>query len=243
MIGAVRPSVSSVVSPATRTTLHRVAAHILGRRRFDVTGRFGLRATPGGFGTPAFGDGPEVVRVAGTTLVREMGGEARRMAMHGSTLRRLAAFAGTDIQAEFSAGAETPPLGDPDEVLAMDAVEVQALADWYWLGWMALDIFLDGLPEGAVPATTQLWPEHFDAGTNVGLPDGTRLSAGFSPGDSFEERPYVYVGPRNTNPAAADFWNAPFGAVWRADDVLSRPNPVDACVQFFMTGLRYAGSS
>ena len=31
---------------STRQGLHRVAAHILARRRFDVSGRFGLRASP-----------------------------------------------------------------------------------------------------------------------------------------------------------------------------------------------------
>ncbi|TML41944.1 MAG: hypothetical protein E6G27_05890, partial [Actinobacteria bacterium] len=58
---------------STRQGLHRVAAHILSRRRFDVSGRFGLRAGPGGIATPSFGDGPETIRVAGTTLVRETG--------------------------------------------------------------------------------------------------------------------------------------------------------------------------
>src|SRR5262245_10681805 len=41
---------------ATRAELHRVAAHVIARRRFVVTERFGLRVTPGGFGTPLFGD-------------------------------------------------------------------------------------------------------------------------------------------------------------------------------------------
>ena len=54
-----------MTNTTTREVLHRVAAHVLGRRRYQVSGRFGLRASPGGFATPAFGDGPEVVRIAG----------------------------------------------------------------------------------------------------------------------------------------------------------------------------------
>ena len=36
----------------TRDELQRIATHVLARARFAATGRFGLRATPGGFGTP-----------------------------------------------------------------------------------------------------------------------------------------------------------------------------------------------
>jgi hypothetical protein len=61
---------------ATRRTLHRVAAHVLGRGRCEVCGRFGLRASPGGFATPAFGAGPEALRVAGDAIVREMAATA-----------------------------------------------------------------------------------------------------------------------------------------------------------------------
>src|SRR5438093_1388828 len=42
----------------TRGALQRVATHVLARARFLSTGKFGLRATPGGFGTPAFGASP-----------------------------------------------------------------------------------------------------------------------------------------------------------------------------------------
>ena len=38
----------------TRRALHRIAAHVLGRRRYQVAGRFGLRASPAGFATPAW---------------------------------------------------------------------------------------------------------------------------------------------------------------------------------------------
>ncbi|HTT86269.1 MAG TPA: hypothetical protein VMF60_02775, partial [Acidimicrobiales bacterium] len=151
---------SAGVPPDTRTTLHLVAAHVLGRRRFAVSGRFGLRATPRGFGTPAFGEGPEVVRVSGTTLVREVGATRTRLPIPGASLRRLASFVEADIDAEFSAGADTPPVGDPDAGLELDTAETTVIAEWYRLGWEVLDSFLDTLGPEAEPATVQLWPEH-----------------------------------------------------------------------------------
>jgi hypothetical protein len=38
---------------ATREALDRVAARVLARRRWEVSGRFGLRSVPGGISTPA----------------------------------------------------------------------------------------------------------------------------------------------------------------------------------------------
>lgn len=61
----------------TRDALHRLAQEVISPARERVTGRIGLRATPGGFGTPQFGDG-ERVRVEGAELVRESAaGESR----------------------------------------------------------------------------------------------------------------------------------------------------------------------
>ncbi len=61
---------------ATRDALHRLALHVVYLTRREATGRFGLCWTPGGFGTPLFGEG-EQVRVAGATLIHQSGGETR----------------------------------------------------------------------------------------------------------------------------------------------------------------------
>ena len=223
---------------ATRTALHTVAAHVLGRRRFEVSGRFGLRATPGGFGTPAFGDGPEIVRVVGGFLVRETAGEAAYRAITGSSLRALATFAGTDVDREFSVGADTPA-ADVDAPLAVSAASAAVVAEWLALGWRALDEVLGGLDAGAAPATVQLWPEHFDAGTNVGLAAGSRVNLGASPGDAFSASPYLYVGPRGSErPGDPTFWNAPFGATLGWADVVDQPDPAGRAAAFLRTGLR-----
>jgi hypothetical protein len=223
---------------ATRLALHAVAAHVLGRRRFEVSGRFGLRATPGGFGTPAFGDGPETVRVAGGFLVRETAGEAAYRAIAGSSLRALATFAGTDVDREFSVGADTPAVDDFDAPLAVGAASAGVVAEWLALGWRALDEVVGGLDAGAAPATVQLWPEHFDAGTNVGLATGSRVNLGASPGDASLAVPYLYVGPRGSErPGDPAYWNAPFGATLAWADVVDQPDPAGRATAFLRTGL------
>jgi hypothetical protein len=231
---------------ATRQTLHRVAAHVLGRRRHAVTGRFGLRASPGGFATPAFGPDAEIVRVAGGSVVRETGKTAAYLSIAGSSLRSLAAFAGADVEAAFSVGAETPALGDVDEPLALPAEPAGVLAGWFALGWQVLDQVVAELPPSAAPAVVQLWPEHFDAGTDVGVGagSGARVNLGASAGDSFCEEPYLYVGPWGPDrPGPADFWNASFGAVMARHELLGATDGVAAGVAFLRTGLAYLGGT
>ena len=223
---------------ATRVELHRVAAHILARRRHDVSGRFGLRPSPGGFATPAFGEGPEVIRVADGTLVREAGGGASYLPLAGASLRQLAELAEVDLDAEFSVGEETPPLGDKDAPLTLDQGALEAIADWFSIGARALDTVLAELPATAEPAVVQLWPEHFDLGTHVGDGPSRRVNLGVSPGDSHYDEPYLYVGPwSDERPGDAAYWNAAFGAVHLAGQ-LRRDSALDDAAEFFRVGLR-----
>lgn len=228
----------------TRTELHRIATHIVARRRYAVSGRFGLRASPGGIATPAFGEGPEVLRVSGVALVLESGGNSTNTDLVGSTLRQLADFVEVDLDVPFNAGKDTPPLGDIDSRVELDADVLSMLCSWFASGWRALDAVVNTLPEAALPATIQLWPEHFDAGTNVRLPSGNRVNLGFSPGDSFEPYPYAYVGPWElaTLPHS-DFWNAPFGAVLRRSELSAAADPITECVAFLQKGVHLAGGA
>jgi hypothetical protein len=215
-----------------------VAAHVLGRRRYDVTAHFGLRASPGGFATPAFGDAPETLRVARAHLIREVGGDAKAMPLDGSTLRALAAFAGADITRAFNAGADTPAVGDPDEVLRVDVNVAAELADWYAFGWQVLDDAVGASGAAGAAATIQLWPEHFDAGTTLSVGEGRKVNLGVSPGDAFGAEPYLYVGPwddvRSIDPG---YFNAPFGAVVRRSEVLGTADPMAAALDFVRKGL------
>jgi hypothetical protein len=59
---------------ATRRVLHRIARETISPARQEATGKIGLRAIPGGFGTPLFGDARKV-GVAGTWVVRKAHGD------------------------------------------------------------------------------------------------------------------------------------------------------------------------
>ena len=76
-----RPVPATLV--ATRARLHALAADEISPARRAATGKIGLRATPGGFGTPPFGNGQQV-KVAGTWLVAKLLGEiVSRTAIEG----------------------------------------------------------------------------------------------------------------------------------------------------------------
>ena len=233
-----------LMDPPSRLTLHRVAAHVLGRRRYQVSGRFGLRAGPRGIVTPAFGPGPEILRVAGDFLVREQGGAASYQPLGGSSLRDLAEFSGADLAAEFPGGSDTPELGDTDEPLLLSARYIDAVADWLALAWRVLDRVVGELAAAAEPATLQLWPEHFDVGTSVGVDPGSpeaRVNLGASPGDGFSEAPYFYVGPWSPDrPGDPAYWNAPFGAALTVTQLEGSADAAEAAAQFFTEGIRLA---
>ena len=236
-------NVTPVEHRATRESLHRVAVHVIARRRTDATGRFGLRATPGGFGTPAFGgpDHDEVLRVAGSTLVREQraqdGTHAAAHAIDGASLAALATFAGADLAGPLSVGSDTPAPGDPDLPLTVNPAAADRIARWFHLGACALDATVAARGPGATASVVQLWPEHFDLACDVAA-GATRANLGASPGDGFHEDPYVYVGPWTADrPGDPAFWNAPFGAVLGHDDVFTAADPIAVIAGFFTAGL------
>jgi len=222
----------------TRSELHRVATHVLARRRDALTGRFGLRVTPGGFGTPQFGE-EEVLRIDGTSLIRERRLDDRAVtathALDGATIRDLAAFADVDLDAEFSVGGDTPDLGDADAPLHVDADAVAAMAKWYQRGAQAIDSAVARLGDAGDATVAQIWPEHFDLGIDVAV-GGDRTNLGVSPGDGSSAEPYLYVGPWTADrPGDAAYWNASFGALATWSEI---PD-VAAAEAFFARGLGY----
>ncbi|MDH4076275.1 MAG: hypothetical protein OEW29_10095, partial [Acidimicrobiia bacterium] len=214
------------VLAATRTTLHRLAAHVIAPARHAATGRFGLRWTLGGFGTPFFVDGAEgagtgtdrQIRVVGTTLVDQWGGaggEARTTPI--TTLADAAAFLATAISPGVAAEHDTPPVGDPYEPLAPDQAAAAFLGAWFGMGFAALEA-LRADAATVDPTRPQLWPGHFDPAIEAGDSDH-RASYGASPGDPASgERPYLYVsvwypdrlalGRPGGTAAAGEPWNA-----------------------------------
>ena len=228
---------------ATRDELQRVATHVIARRRFARCGKFGLRATPGGFGSPACGPDYETLRIAGTDLVRETTDSTAATSSLGlseASLGQAATLAGVDLGEPFETGHDTPRLGDPGRPLDIDGDAATALAEWIGFGWEVLDAVLGELGPDAAPSVVQLWPEHFDAGVGVAAAPGRRVNLGASPGDAYNAQPYLYVGPWDADrPGDLAYWNAPFSAVLAYEDLQTADDPGAAAVAFLLRGAAY----
>ncbi len=197
--------------------LQRVAVHIVARARIEASGRFSLRVTAGGFGTPELGSDGRRVRVSGGHLVVESDapGAARSAStpIDGATLADLAAFAGVDLDDPIDVGHDTPPVGEPTTPLALDAGDAAAVAEWYLAVSAMLDAVVAAVPAAAGATLARLWPEHFDVALDAEARPGVRVNLGGSPGDAYSDEPYLYVGPWTADrPGDPAFWNAPFGA-------------------------------
>lgn len=231
----------------TRATLQRVATHVLARRRAALCAKFGLRATPGGIGTPACGPDHEVVRISGTRLIRETSGETNAttsLELDGATLAAAAQLAGVDLSEPLEVGHDTPPLGDPDQRLALDGAAARHVFRWFDLGWHVIDATLGSLGIDAAPTVVQLWPEHFDVGCDVAVSTDRRANLGASPGDSSSTEPYLYVGPWDDGrPGDPAYWNAPFGAVRGYAALRSATNPQELGSAFLRRGLDLLASA
>jgi hypothetical protein len=230
----------------TREGLHQVAVHVVARARAQATGRFGLRVTAGGFGTPEFGTGPQRVRVSGSSLLAESGaagGATTRAAiLDGSSLREAARIAEVDLAAGLSVGDDTPPLGDVDRRLSIDRTAAAVVTGWFTLVAESLDAVVAELDASAAPTMVQLWPEHFDVALDVAFDPAAagerRVNLGGSPGDGWRAEPYLYVGPWTADrPGDPAFWNAPFGAVLGYEAVASSDDARATTVAFFRRGL------
>jgi hypothetical protein len=237
---------------ATRDSLHRVAAHVLGRARVHSADRSSLRVTIGGITTPTFGDDQRRIRIAeGRLLVETEGGPQatqRAMALHGSSLADLAALAGADLTRSIDIGDDIPPLGDVHARLDFDAEALASIVAWYEFFARLLDRVSAELPASAQPTPVRLWPEHFDVAIEAEVAVGSatagqtrsrRVNLGGTPGDSFCEQPYLYVGPWGPErPGSDGYWNAPFGAVLTASDLTADAQPDEPAMDFLREGLR-----
>jgi len=187
-VGAVPPALA-----ATRAALHTLTTNVLTPVRYRAARRIALEATPGGFGTFAFGD-DERVRVDGTDLVIEQAGHEKR-----APLTTIGAAA------ELVLGQPTPDMqwtrdltlhDTPDEApaatqLHVDEAASRFLGEWFGFAFTVLRALRDD-PASTDPSDPQLWPEHFDAAIEV-LAGNRRASYGFSPGDDSHVDPYAYV--------------------------------------------------
>ena len=223
---------------ATVDQLRRVATHVLARARFQATGgRFSLRVTPGGFGTPELPDGRRV-RVAGTTLVVESdspgAASTRTMSIRGASLSGLAHAAGAGLSAPLHVGDDTPGVGQVGRPIVLDVPTAETVSRWFSTAAAILDRVLLDLPRSAAPSLVRLWPEHFDVAVDLRAREGVRTNIGASPGDAFLPEPYLYVGPWTAErPGGGAYWNATFGAARPA----SAFGSLDDAVAFFEEGI------
>jgi hypothetical protein len=213
----------------TREALRRLACYVLSPARKAVTGRIGLQPTPGGFGTPVFGDDEEL-RVQRDALIRQKGASTDSVPI--TSLSAAAVFAGVTLSDDPGVGRDIPDLGDPDAPLPVSPPAAQALGEFYrFSGSLLDDLRVELNASGQECSTVQLWPEHFDLGCSV---EGVNF--GCSPGDGYSAEPYVYVGPWNSEGLAGDFWNAPFGATLSYKELLHSEDQHGAALEFLRRG-------
>ena len=192
---------------AVRNDLHRLATYVIAPARHQATGKFGLRWTLGGFGTPFFGDDVQV-RVDGDRLVVQRAETATTAPI--TTLRAAAELIGSAIDEEVATEHDSPPIGDTETDLTVTVEGVAFLDAWWGMGTAALEL-VRADAASVEPTRVQLWPGHFDPAIEVG-DDARRASYGASPGDASSDEPYLYVAlwwPDRIRLDATDpFWNA-----------------------------------
>ncbi|HZA78812.1 MAG TPA: hypothetical protein VE623_20745 [Acidimicrobiales bacterium] len=191
--------------PETRLALHRLAVYVVSPARRRANGKIALRWTFGGIGTPFFG-ADEQVRIVGTRLVRQQDGHARVEPLTTLTAAAALVLDGPP-DVTWAEPFDVPPLGDPDEHLAVDAAGAAFLGDWYGFATSVLEE-LRSDPESTDKSRVQVWPEHFDAAFDS-LAGERRAGFGASPGDAAVGEPYLYVAPFDFDAVpASDVWNA-----------------------------------
>ena len=221
-----------------RDQLHQIAFYALAPARYALEGRMGLRATPGGFGTPEH-EG-RVSRVEGNLLVHEQGGNIATQPI--TTIRAAAEFFGTVYHVDWFTEFKDPlPAMDPDRPLKVGEVPGSALGDWFHFGFEILEELRGHGSEGDEVSEVQLWPEHFDAATEMGsAAQQHRASYGASPGDRGHLEPYLYVAAWSEIDRSNPYWNdrhfngssLPFTALLEAED------QTRAALDFLLTGYR-----
>jgi hypothetical protein len=218
---------------ATRAALHQIAFFAIAPARYKAMGRMGLRATPGGFGTPEF-DG-RVARVEGEFLVHEQDGNIATQQI--STIRAAADFFGMDYEVEWFEDFHDPlKPADPDEPLDIDREAALALSMWFEYGFDVLNRLREHGDDADEVTEVQLWPEHFDPATELGDQDrGQRASYGASPGDSSNPEPYIFVAAWSEIDRSNDYWN---GASLGYEERSAPNDPVERGLEFLLEGYR-----
>jgi hypothetical protein len=217
---------------AARDGMHALAEHVLAPARYRSDGHIGLVPTPGGFGTPTFGDG-ERVRVDGVELVHERPGTSTRVRI--TTVGAAAQFVGIPPGAPAEVYEPATPL-TPDAPLSVDPEAASVLAAWMALGGSMLDELRETY-SAHDPTTATLWPEHFDLACELGdAAAGTRATYGASPGDRAIPQPFLYVGPWEASRRSGKLATQPWGSAMTYDELRAGGDAKGAGTDFFLEG-------
>jgi hypothetical protein len=220
----------------SREHLHQLAFFALSPARQRAVGRMGLRPTPGGFGTPPFED--RVARIDGALLVHEESGKAATQVV--STVRAASEFFGGSYEEVWFDGFRDPvtPI-DPDASLIVDEGDSHLIGEWFDFAFQILSRLGDRIQDADDVSEPQIWPEHFDAASELGSADlGKRASYGVSPGDQAHPDPYIYVAAWGPIDRSNPYWNdeAFNGSSLGYAELASSPDPAEAALTFFEKG-------
>ncbi len=220
----------------TRNHLHQIAFFALSPARYQAVGRMGLAATARGFGTPRY-EG-KVARVEGTQLVYEAFGNIATQEI--STIRAAAEFfGGSYVPVWFEDFHDPLSAMDPDSALEVDEDSSYLIGDWFRFGFSVLHLLRGRGADDDDVSEVQMWPEHFDAATELGSQDaGKRASYGASPGDPGIPEPYIYVAPWSEIDKSDGYWNAEHfgGSVLNYAELAGSADPEKTALGFFLAG-------
>lgn len=219
---------------STRESLRALACYAVSPACKARTAHIGLRPAADGFATPPFEDGSRLV-VRGQHLAWDPG-----TSITVTTLRAAAAFVDVELSPDPGVGHDLPPFS-PDADLHVDAEASAALGSWYRFGGQVIEALAGRSSTGHV-SEAQIWPEHFDLAVTVEAGGGGSVNVGFSPGDSFSDEPYVYVGPHDTAGLSGPYWNAPFGAYLAYSGLAETDDPARVALDFVVEGLELAAT-
>lgn len=222
----------------TRDALHQIAFFAIAPARYEAVGRMGLKAAPGGFGTPEF-DG-RVARVEGTLLVHEREGNVATQEI--TTVRAATEFFGLEYEADWFPDFHDPlaPV-DPDRHLTIDREAALALGEWFAFGFDLLNRLRQHGRDRDDTSEVQLWPEHFDPAAELGdQQKGQRASFGGSPGDAAHPEPYLYVAAWSEIDRTNRYWNDESfkGASLGYAELLQAEDPLARGLEFLLEGCR-----
>lgn len=227
----------------TREALHQVAFFAIAPKRYQSTGKLGLRYTYRGFGTPFFDDDQQV-RVESGALVYQRGSDV--VVEQPTTTAEACHLLEIPYRDEWYQTFHDPPepVG-PNEHLEIDTSAATALGDWFGFATLVLER-ARRFPDAVEVTRVQLWPEHFDAAVEMGAQDhGARASYGGSPGDADHPEPYMYVAAWEEVDRADPFWNDPAfnGASLSYSNLVESEDPVTAALAFLGEGHRRLNGS